>query len=332
MENTIIVAAPADEAAPIKFIAPYAGCAMGEHFLYNGKARALRLRRPHQTRLRLPPDVAAAAAPAGPRGLPGRRLLPALAAARAGGETERRARRRLADGAADHRDPGLRRLRLHPDQRDLDHRRPDLPRVRPLQLGRAAGDQRRHLGLAGGRQRADQGDEEGRRQAAPRPLPVPRPRGLRPVRLRARPGDPENAEPRRTAGRDAQAERARAARGRRPGRLDLLRHRRLPRPDQDRAGRRVPRATCGSGCAPRRPDLLDRIAETGKLEEADEEELGKAIAEFVDDFGPDFDEQGDPLEAGESDRIKSEEERARPSRVEEAEADENEEEKEAAPA
>src|SRR5213595_1945158 len=38
MDNTIIVAAPADEAAPIKFIAPYAGCAMGEHFLYDGKA------------------------------------------------------------------------------------------------------------------------------------------------------------------------------------------------------------------------------------------------------------------------------------------------------
>src|SRR2546423_8080446 len=37
MDNTIIVAAPADEAAPIKFMAPYAGCAMGEHFLYNGK-------------------------------------------------------------------------------------------------------------------------------------------------------------------------------------------------------------------------------------------------------------------------------------------------------
>src|ERR671923_2878759 len=37
MENTIIVAAPADEAAPIKFMAPYAGAAMGEHFLYNGK-------------------------------------------------------------------------------------------------------------------------------------------------------------------------------------------------------------------------------------------------------------------------------------------------------
>jgi F-type H+-transporting ATPase subunit alpha len=37
MENTIIVAAPADEAAPIKYLAPYAGCAMGEHFLYAGR-------------------------------------------------------------------------------------------------------------------------------------------------------------------------------------------------------------------------------------------------------------------------------------------------------
>jgi F-type H+-transporting ATPase subunit alpha len=38
LENTIIVAASADEAAPIKYLAPYAGCAMGEHFLYNGRA------------------------------------------------------------------------------------------------------------------------------------------------------------------------------------------------------------------------------------------------------------------------------------------------------
>jgi F-type H+/Na+-transporting ATPase subunit alpha len=37
MERTIIVAAPADEAAPIKFMAPYAGCAMAEHFLYDGQ-------------------------------------------------------------------------------------------------------------------------------------------------------------------------------------------------------------------------------------------------------------------------------------------------------
>ncbi len=37
MENTIIVAAPADEAAPIKFMAPYAGTAMAEYFTYQGK-------------------------------------------------------------------------------------------------------------------------------------------------------------------------------------------------------------------------------------------------------------------------------------------------------
>ncbi|HEV3283181.1 MAG TPA: F0F1 ATP synthase subunit alpha [Solirubrobacteraceae bacterium] len=37
LENTVIVAAPANEAAPIKFLAPYAGCAMGEYFLYNGR-------------------------------------------------------------------------------------------------------------------------------------------------------------------------------------------------------------------------------------------------------------------------------------------------------
>ena len=38
LKNTIIVMAAADEAAPIQFLAPYAGCAMGEYFLYNGKA------------------------------------------------------------------------------------------------------------------------------------------------------------------------------------------------------------------------------------------------------------------------------------------------------
>src|SRR3954465_4140644 len=36
LDNTIIVAAAADEAAPIKFMAPYAGAAMAEYFLYKG--------------------------------------------------------------------------------------------------------------------------------------------------------------------------------------------------------------------------------------------------------------------------------------------------------
>jgi F-type H+/Na+-transporting ATPase subunit alpha len=37
MDYTTIVSAAAHEAAPIKWMAPYAGCAMGEHFLFNGR-------------------------------------------------------------------------------------------------------------------------------------------------------------------------------------------------------------------------------------------------------------------------------------------------------
>jgi F-type H+-transporting ATPase subunit alpha len=37
MDYTIIVNASAVEAAPIKWMAPFAGCAMGEYFLYNGR-------------------------------------------------------------------------------------------------------------------------------------------------------------------------------------------------------------------------------------------------------------------------------------------------------
>ena len=37
MEFTIVISAPAQEAAPIKWMAPFAGAAMGEYFLFNGK-------------------------------------------------------------------------------------------------------------------------------------------------------------------------------------------------------------------------------------------------------------------------------------------------------
>src|SRR5262245_47320825 len=37
MKYTTIVSAPAQEAAPIKWMAPFAGCAMGEYFLYKGQ-------------------------------------------------------------------------------------------------------------------------------------------------------------------------------------------------------------------------------------------------------------------------------------------------------
>ncbi|RIV20996.1 F0F1 ATP synthase subunit alpha [Alicyclobacillaceae bacterium I2511] len=37
LEYTIVVAASASDPAPLLFLAPYAGCAMGEHYLYNGQ-------------------------------------------------------------------------------------------------------------------------------------------------------------------------------------------------------------------------------------------------------------------------------------------------------
>jgi F-type H+-transporting ATPase subunit alpha len=56
-------------------------------------------------------------------------------------------------------------------------------------------------------------------------------------------------------------------------------------------------------------DLLDRVNETGELTDEDEETLKKSIEQMVDDFGPDFDEEGKPLEEGESDRVKDRDQR-----------------------
>jgi F-type H+-transporting ATPase subunit alpha len=61
-------------------------------------------------------------------------------------------------------------------------------------------------------------------------------------------------------------------------------------------------------------DLMKQIAE-GEWSDEIESQLGDSIAEAIDDFGPDFDEEGNPLEEGESDRVKSEEERGKSGRT-----------------
>jgi F-type H+-transporting ATPase subunit alpha len=66
-------------------------------------------------------------------------------------------------------------------------------------------------------------------------------------------------------------------------------------------------------------DLMGQIAE-GNWDDSSEERLGNCIAEAIDDFGPDFDAEGNPLEEGESDRIRSEEERQKEGRTEESRA------------
>ena len=314
LDNTIIVAAPADEAAPIKFMAPYAGCAMAEHFLYQGKdtlcvyddltkhasayrQMSLLLRRP-----------------------PGREAYP--------GDVFYLHSRLLERAVRLNDDLGGGSMTALPI---IETQANDVSAYIPTNVISITDGQiflESDLFYSGVRPAINVGISVSRvggnaqtkamkkrcRQAEARPLAVPRPRGLRPVRLRARPRDAEAAQPRRAPGRDAEPERAQPALGRRPGRLDLRRHRRLPRPDQDRACAGVPRRPARIGCTPRTEELMGRIDE-GELSDEDEEALGKAIAEMIDDFGPDFDEEGQPLEEGESDRVKSEHEHAKPGRT-----------------
>ena len=127
LDYSIIVAATASDPAPMQYLAPFAGCTMGEYFRDNGKhaliayddlskqavayrQMSLLLRRP-----------------------PGREAYPGDVFYLHSRLLERAAKmnddhgRRLADRAPDHRNAGQRRVGLHSDQCDLDHRRPDIP-------------------------------------------------------------------------------------------------------------------------------------------------------------------------------------------------------------
>ena len=126
MDYTVVVSASASDPAPMQYIAPYAGCAIGEYFRDN-KKHALCIYddlSKHAAAYREISLVASTAA--GPRSVSRRRFLSALSLARTRVEAERRERRRVADGTADHRDAGWRRFGLHSDERHFDYGRTDL--------------------------------------------------------------------------------------------------------------------------------------------------------------------------------------------------------------
>ena len=164
MEYTTIVASPASDPAGFKYLAPYTGSAIGQHWMYDGKhvliifddlskqaeayrAVSLLLRRP-----------------------PGREAYPGDVFYLHSRLLERCAKLSDELGAGSMtglpiiETQGERRLGVHPDQRDLDHRRPDLPAVRPVQRQPASRGRRRHLGLPRRRRRA--GEERSRRSPA----------------------------------------------------------------------------------------------------------------------------------------------------------------------
>ena len=184
MEYTTIVAAPASDSAGFKWLAPYTGSAIGQHWMYDGKhvlivfddltkqaeayrAISLLLRRP-PGREAYPGDVF---------------YLHSRLLERCGKLSDELGGGSMT-GSADHRDQGQRHLGLHPDQRHLDHRRPVLPGDRPVQPGCASGHQRRCVGVPRRWRRPDQGDERGGGLAAPGPVAVPRAGGVRGLRLR----------------------------------------------------------------------------------------------------------------------------------------------------
>ena len=108
MEYTVVVAATASDGAPFKYLAPYAGCAMGQHWMEKGEhalivyddlSKQAEAYRQMSLLLRRPP---------GREAYPGRRLLSAQPAAR----TRRQAVRRSS--GAD-RSPRFRSSRPRPE-------------------------------------------------------------------------------------------------------------------------------------------------------------------------------------------------------------------------
>ena len=234
MDHTIVVAASASEPAPLQYIAPYAGCAMGEYFLYNGRhalviyddlSKQAAAYREISLLLRRPP---------GREAYPGdvfylhSRLLERaakLSEARGGGSLTALPIIETQAGDVSAYIP-TNVISITDGQIYLES---DLffSGVRPainvgISVSRVGGDG------------AGERDAQDRRHAARRAGAVPRAGGVRAVRLRPRQDDAGAARARRAAGRDPQAGPVRAAAGRGAGALDLRRHQRHPRPARGR--------------------------------------------------------------------------------------------------
>jgi F-type H+/Na+-transporting ATPase subunit alpha len=313
MESTIIVAAPADEAAPVKYMAPYAGCAMGEHFLYNGKhalciyddlSKHAAAYRQMSLLLRRPP---------GREAYPGdvfylhSRLLERavkLSDAQGGGSLTALPVIETQAGDISAYIP-TNVISITDGQIFLET---DLfySGVRPAinvgtSVSRVGGDaQTKAMKKVAGKLRLDLSQ-------------------YRELDAFAQFGSELDPETQATLGRGERMVEALNQKEREPrnmaeqiasifagtgGHLDRIKTERVTEFLADLLSR----------LHSENQDLLDRINESGQLSDEDEETLGKAIAEMVDDFGPDFDQEGNPLEEGESERIKSEEERQRPPR------------------
>ncbi len=324
LENTIIVAAPADEAAPIKFMAPYAGCAMAEHFLYEGKdtlvvyddltkhasayrQMSLLLRRP-PGREAYPGDVFYLHSRLLERAV---RLNDDLGG---GSMTALPIIETQANDVSAYIPTNV--ISITDGQIFLEG---DLfySGVRPainvgISVSRVGGNaQTKAMKKVAGKLKLDLSqyrDLEAFAQFGSELDPETQKQLSRGERL----VEMLNQNERSPLSVGAQVTSIYAGTG---GYLDRIKVERV----HDFLDQTLSRLKSENS------DLMDRI-DDGQLSDEDEEALGEALAEAVDDFGPDFDEDGQPLEEGESDRVKSGEERSRPGRTdEEAEAEQERE-------
>jgi F-type H+-transporting ATPase subunit alpha len=315
LENAIIVAAPADEAAPIKYLAPYAGCAMGEHYLYNGRhalvvyddltkhayayrQMSLLLRRP-----------------------PGREAYP--------GDVFYLHSRLLERSVKLSDEFGAGSLTALPI---IETQAGDVSAYIPTNVISITDGQiylEADLFRAGVRPAINVGISVSRVGGSAQTKPMKRVAGKLRIELSQYRELEAFAQFGSELDPDTQATLARGAR------LveSLNQDERNPWPIEDQ----VAAIYSGTGgyldrikvervrefhemllqrLHAEKADLMAKIAD-GEWDDSIEAELGDAIGEAIDDFGPDFDAEGNPIEEGESDRIRAERDRLRETRAEE---------------
>jgi F-type H+/Na+-transporting ATPase subunit alpha len=314
LENTVIVAAPADEAAPIKFLAPYAGCAMGEHYLYNGRhalvvyddltkhayayrQMSLLLRRP-----------------------PGREAYP--------GDVFYLHSRLLERSVKLSDELGGGSLTALPI---IETQAGDVSAYIPTNVISITDGQiylEADLFRSGVRPAINVGISVSRVGGSAQTKPMKRVAGKLRIELSqyreleafAQFGSELDADTQATLARGARLVESLNQNERSPwaiedqvaaiysgtgGYLDRIKVERV-REFHEMMLQRL---------HAEKADLMARIAE-GEWDDSIESELGDAIAEAIDDFGPDFDAEGNPIEEGESDRIRAERERLQEPRPE----------------
>jgi F-type H+/Na+-transporting ATPase subunit alpha len=313
LENTIIVAAPANEAAPIKYMAPYAGCAMGEHFLYDGKdalciyddlTKHAYAYRQMSLLLRRPP---------GREAYPGdvfylhSRLL----------ERAVRLNDELGGGS-------LTALPIIETQaNDVSAYIPtnvisitDGQIFLESDLFYSGNRPAINVGISVSRVGGDAQSKAMKKVAGKLRLDLSQYRDLEAFAQFGSELDPETRKSLARGERLVEmlnqkelnplsvAEQVASIYAGTGGYLDRIKTERVHQFLEDLLGR----------LKSEQADMMGRI-DSGALSDTDDEALGKAIAEMVDDFGPDFDAEGNPLAEGESDRLLSEDERAKPGRT-----------------